>query len=255
MPSNDPTPSDAAPDVLAIGGTDVTTLVVSLSERHPEGRDAEYLAWHALDHRPEQHRLTDLRGSLRFVSTPACRTARAAAADPYDRVDHVMTYLFADPADLDAFRALGSALAGAGRMPLRLPSVELGVWTLAGTAAAPAALAGADVIPWRPCRGAYLLIEAGEAPAADLTEVEGVAGVWWTTRRSDGDGPPAGDDASTRRSLAICFLDDEPAAVAERLDPVMRAHWADHDLVGLLAAPFVTVEPWAWDRHLPFVDP
>ena len=37
----------------------------------PTGRDAEYLRWHTLDHRPEQHRLAGVRASLRLVSTPA----------------------------------------------------------------------------------------------------------------------------------------------------------------------------------------
>ena len=91
------TPSDQLPDVLATGSTDVGLAFISLSAREPDGRDAEYLEWHHLDHRPEQHRLAGLRQSLRLVSTPACRAARAASVDPFDAVDHVMTYLFNDP--------------------------------------------------------------------------------------------------------------------------------------------------------------
>src|SRR5262245_55257279 len=88
-------PSDDLPELLAYGRGDTATVVVSMSARHPEGRDAEYLEWHALDHRPEQHRLEGLRGSLRVVSTPDCRAARAASEAPYDDVDHVVAYLFA----------------------------------------------------------------------------------------------------------------------------------------------------------------
>ena len=73
------TPSDECPEILATGSTDVTTIYTSLSKRHPEGRDADYLEWHSLDHRPEQHRLAELRASFRMVSTPACRAARAAS--------------------------------------------------------------------------------------------------------------------------------------------------------------------------------
>ena len=51
------TPSDEVADVLAAGRGEITTLFVSMARRHPEGRDAEYLRWHTLDHRPEQHRL------------------------------------------------------------------------------------------------------------------------------------------------------------------------------------------------------
>ena len=102
------TPSDEVPEVLAAGRTDADLAVVSLSARHPEGDDAAYLAWHALDHRPEQHRLAGLRGSARFVSTPACRGARAASSERYDAVDHAMVYLFAGATDLGPFFAASS---------------------------------------------------------------------------------------------------------------------------------------------------
>ena len=52
------TPSDEVDGVLAAGRGDITTLFVSMATRHPEGTDAEYLRWHTLDHRPEQHRLS-----------------------------------------------------------------------------------------------------------------------------------------------------------------------------------------------------
>ena len=71
------TPSDDVDGVLAAGRGDIGTLFVSMARRHPDGRDAEYLRWHTLDHRPEQHRLSGVRASLRLVSTPACRSARA----------------------------------------------------------------------------------------------------------------------------------------------------------------------------------
>ena len=112
---------------------------ISLSPREPNGRDAEYLEWHHLDHRPEQHRLAGLRQSLRLVSTPACRAARAASNEHFDPVDHVMTYLFNDAAALPGFYDLGGALHAGGRMSLRLPTVELMTANLAGALAAPAA--------------------------------------------------------------------------------------------------------------------
>jgi len=89
------TPSDDVAEVLATGRTDVTTVFLSMSARHPEGRDADYLEWHFLDHRPEQHRLASLRAAMRLVSTPECRAARAASGQRYDALDHVMTYFFA----------------------------------------------------------------------------------------------------------------------------------------------------------------
>ena len=140
-------PSDQLPKVLSTGLTDVQLAFISLSTREPHGRDAEYIEWHSLDHRPEQYRLAGLRNSLRLVSTPACRAVRAASTEVYDAVDHVMTYLFTDVESLVPFADLGGALHEGGRMPLRLPTVEFMTADLAGKVAAPIAVAGSDVIP------------------------------------------------------------------------------------------------------------
>ena len=156
------------PGVLGTGRTDVGFAFISMSAREPDGRDAEYLEWHSLDHRPEQHRLAGLRQSMRLVSTPECRAARAASSDAYDAVDHVMTYLFDDYDSLSGFNILGAALNEGGRMPLRLPTVTFMTADRVGAIANPAAVAGADVIPWRPSLGVYLIIERGEAPVDEL---------------------------------------------------------------------------------------
>jgi hypothetical protein len=63
------TASDELPEVLATGATDIRTIFVSMSAREPDGRDADYIAWHSLDHRPEQYRLAGIRHSIRVVST------------------------------------------------------------------------------------------------------------------------------------------------------------------------------------------
>jgi hypothetical protein len=93
-------------------------------------------------------------------------------------------------------------------------------------------VSGATTLPWRPALGAYLLVGSGPADDADLL-VPGVAGVW----SLQGDG----------RRLTWCFLDDDPVAVAGRLGPAVDARGTDV----LLAAPFHTVEPFAWGRWLP----
>ena len=242
------TPTDQSPNVLASGATDVQLAFISLSARELAGRDAEYIEWHSLDHRPEQYRLAGLRNSLRLVSTPACRAARAASLEHYDTVDHVMTYLFSDRAALPPFKALGDALGAAGRMPLRLPSVEFMVADLAGKAAAPRAVAGADVIPWRPARGVYLTIERGHAPVDNLIELPGVAGVWtYRSARS----PAPWDNDATGLQITYCYLDDDPVAAAPRLGDAMRARWASGSTAGVLAAPFHTLVPFDWARFLP----
>ena len=243
------TPSDDLPEVLAVGAPDVSTVFVSLSARHPDGRDADYLAWHALDHRPEQYRLPGMQYAERLVSTPECRAARAASDPRFDAVDHVMTYFFADAGSLGPFAALGAALHAGGRMPLRLPSVEVAVFDVAGRVAAPRARAGADVIPWRPARGAYLLVEEGGGAAPrDLVAVAGVAGAWWYTGTL-GPAPFSTDHCDLR--LTVCYLDDDPVAVAARLRQALDRRWRADRGRPLLAAPFHIPEPYAWDRFVP----
>jgi hypothetical protein len=241
-------PSDQLPKVLGTGLTDVQFAFISLSTREPNGRDAEYLEWHSLDHRPEQHRLAGLRNSLRLVSTPACRAARAASTEKYDAVDHVMTYLFTDLGALSPFADLGAALNEGGRMPLRLPTVEFMTAHLAGKVAAPIAVAGSDVIPWRPAQGVYLLIERGQTPADALVSIPGVAGIW-SYHGTIAPEPFATDARGLQ--ITYCYLDDDPVATGGRLGEVVRQRWDSDGVVGLLAAPFYAVVPFEWTRHLP----
>jgi hypothetical protein len=243
------TPSDDAAPIVATGRGDITTLFVSMSARHPQGRDADYLAWHSLDHRPEQHRLAALRASFRLVSTPACRAARAVTHDRYDATDHLMTYLFKEPDGLTAFSELSTALAQAGRVPYLLPAVERSVYRLNGKIAAPRIKAGADVLPWWPAKGVYVLIERGEQSPAMLIDTPGVAGIWW------GGTLPAGPRYATAPDdgLQICyfFLDENPADTALRLRPILEARWARGHSEPLFAAPFHTLVPHEWGRFVP----
>ena len=250
------TPSDELPGVLALGDGEVTAVFVSLSARHLENRDAEYLEWHTLDHRPEQHRLPGLRGSMRFVSTPECRSVRPAADSRYEATDHVMVYLFADQAPMDAFYGLGEELFKAGRMQLRLPAVEGDLYLVQGKTAAPSAVAGADVLPWRPARGAYLLLELGAAAPDHLVEIDGVAGVWWAATDSEEieARPWFGSLTSNEegvKQVSLCFIDGDPIDVARRIEPALEERWADGSVMPLLAAPFHTVITFEWDCHLP----
>jgi hypothetical protein len=242
-------PSDEVPEMLATGRTDITTVYVSMSARHPDGADADYLEWHSLDHRPEQHRLGGLRASFRVVSTPACRAARAASDPRYDPVDHVMTYLFTGVDSLPLFNDLNVAMADVGRTPYLLPTVERAVYDLRGTAAAPRIKVGADVLPWWPSTGVYLLVEQGAAGAAELVDVPGVGGVWWGTARPMD--PPYATAATSGLQITYCFLDDEPAAVAERLRPALESRWSATGSQPLLAAPFHALVDYDWGRYLP----
>lgn len=244
------TASDQVPDILAEGDSGIGTLFVSFSERHPDGADADYLRWHSLDHRPEQYRLAALKASLRLVSTPACRAARAVSHPDFDAIDHVMTYFFADLDGLQGFATLARALGDAGRVPFVLNPVQRGVYNVEQRLADPDGRAGADVLPWRPARGVYLLLEEQALEDASalqaLVAVEGVAGAWTAGAVAS---PYA--SATGTQALTYLFLDGEPASTAERLKPVLLQRWQAFDTRPLLAAPFHTLVPWEWDRYLP----
>ncbi|WP_406814147.1 hypothetical protein [Mycobacterium sp. M23085] len=243
------TPSDEVADVLATGNGEITTLFVSMAIRHPDGKDADYLRWHSLDHRPEQHRLGAVRASLRLVSTPACRSARALSDGPLDAVDHVMTYFFTDTAGLKAFNELSTALGNAGRKLPLLPPVERGVYEVLRKAAAPRVRVGSDVLPWVPVRGAFVIVERGPRASPDpLAEVDGVAGVWSALSRRVDAGLAS---ARENQTITYCFLDEDPIATAQRLQPALEARWAESDIEPVFAAPFFAVVPYEWDRYVP----
>jgi hypothetical protein len=241
-------PSDELADVLATGRGDITTLFVSMATRHPDGADADYLRWHTLDHRPEQHRLSEVRASLRLVSTPACRSARASSRDPHGAIDHVMTYFFSDPSGMTGFLELSKALGDAGRKQPLLPPVERGIYRVEDKVAATRVKVGADVLPWWPVRGVYLLLEADASAPTRLTDVDGVAGVWSATSQAV-DARLA--SAPAGQTISYCFLDTDPVDTAEKLRPVLEKRWSDTGIEPLFAAPFHAVVPYEWDRYVP----
>lgn len=241
------TPSDQLPDVLASGTTDVRHIFASMTSREPSGRDADYLQWHSLDHRPEQFRLKGIRHSLRLVSTPECRAARLACDSAYEAVDHVMTYFFSDEAELEQFGVLSQALNGE-RRPFRLPTVKAGYFDLSGKAASPKAIAGADVIPWRPTKGVVLLIEENATAPDALVGVDGVAGVWW---HRGGPPPIKGFPDTSGLSLSYLYLDEDPVVTAGKLKAALSERWQQENISPVLAAPFYVPVPFEWERYLP----
>ncbi len=174
------TPSDEIDDVLATGHGDITTLFVSMATRHPDGTDAEYLRWHTLDHRLEQHRLSSrARLTATGVHTGMPRRTRGESRPPRrDRpCDDVL--LHRSRVAWTDFSTLAKALIGAKRKLPLLPPVERGVYDVQSKSAAPRVKVGADVLPWWPVKGVYMLLERGDATAADaLLDVDGVAGIW-----------------------------------------------------------------------------
>jgi hypothetical protein len=248
MRDYDGTPTDDAPAILATGGSPVRMMYVHISERHPDGDDVEYLAWHTFDHRPEQHRIASVQSSLRLVSTPECRAARAASDPSLDATDHVMTYFFADDDGLNGFRDLGRALHSVGRMPFRIPAVHWGAYHLEGMVAAPRVKVGAEVLAWYPAPAVYALIEQGAADASALARAPGVAGVWWA-RGFDCEILPDHDTSGLQ--VTYCFLDADPLDTARALGPLLDARWSTGEVMPLLAGPFRVPIPSELDRYLP----
>lgn len=231
----------------------------SLSHHSASGDDRSYLDWHQLDHMPEQYQLPGLVLGQRWASTPACRTARAAAVGDWSLVEHVVCYLMGQPLDetIDDFFALGRHLADLGRFPHSLPSQYRGGLTLLESHAAPRVLVSPEVVPFRPHQGIYLFVEEPSGGpdhdrflqrlhaeiVPELVTVPGVAGAW-TFATSAAIRRPMFTAGEYR--MTVCYLDDEPAAVGERLAPVLERLWATAPARLLLAAPFESLMRWDW---------
>lgn len=218
-----------------------------MAAREPDGNDAAYLAWHALEHQPEIQGVAELQHALRLVSTPACRAARIVSTARYDAVDHVMTYLFASADGVGAIGALGRELAEAGVLSRRLPSVEIGVYSVAGSAGRPSDLRQ-PAVPRRPAQGAVVLVEQGRADPGALLASPQIAAVWW----ADGVAPSAPHVADTGAlRMTWCLVDDDPVAAVGALAQVLDTRWVAGGVEPLLVAPFHTVVAFDWSRHLP----
>jgi hypothetical protein len=225
------------------------TIYLSLAARHPEGKDAAYIEWHAVDHEPEQHRLSTVWASRRVVSTPECRAVRAASFGRYDEVDHVMAYFFVPPPDFKAFEDLNNALGTSGRTKPRLPILERGTWQVHGKVVAPGGIVSPDVLPWRPIKGIYLILERGSVPAADLAEISGVTGVWWAGGALMN--PVFATSDNTGMQLTLCYVDGDVVETATRLKEPLQKRWDGSGLTPVLAAPFQAVVANDWARYLP----
>lgn len=189
-----------------------------------------YNEWHQLDHMPEQFPLDGIAFGQRWVSTPACRAARAASGELLAPIHYVTLYLITEPVErtLDEFMQLGRDLYAVGRFHHHRRAHLSGPFPVERTAVAPRVLVSAAAVPYRPNTGVYVAVGPAAAAPADLGEVcaqPGVAGAWAFT---DGE-----------RRITMAWLDGEPLAVAPRLAPLARG--------AELAGPFETITPWEWD--------
>jgi hypothetical protein len=233
----------------------------SISDAAPGGEDDDqaYLAWHQLDHMPEQYQLPGLVHGQRWVSNEACRAARAAASGVFDDVHHVVLYLMGEPVEqtLDDFFDLGARLHELGRFPRDIPRRFLGALQFLEAQASPRVLVSSDVVPFRPNRGIYLIVEQPtdrerldgylrwrhDEHLPQLVTTPGVAGAWMFAT-----------DARYRRGrytegdyrITVCYLDGDPSETAKALQPRVEDAWRDAPVMPLLAAPFASLVPWVW---------
>ena len=233
--------------------------VFSLSASSPDGDDSRYLRWHQLDHLPQQFSIEGVLHGERWVSTPDCRALRPVQSERFEPVNHVVHYLMGEPVErtVDEFFALRDHLVEIGRFPERIPNRLVAGVTVVGRHAAASAEVSPDVIPFRPNLGAYLVIERDadpesaaavpwpEAAVDALLALDGVAGMW--TFAPSGLRPD--EFSRSGYSVGLLYLDEDPVAVAPRVNQVLEARWADDRIAPALAAPFVTLVPWTWEQH------
>jgi hypothetical protein len=188
-----------------------------------------YNAWHQLDHMPEQFPLAGVAYGQRWVSTPACRAARAASGPRLDPIHYVTLYLMTEPVDatLRDFRALGRYLHEVDRFHRYRRAHLSGPFPVDGIAAAPRVLVSAAAVPYRPHRGVYVLVHPDAAPALDAwCAVPGVAGAW--------------SFATTEHHITVGWIDGDVFATAAELDATVPGE-------AEFAGPFETITPWQWD--------
>jgi hypothetical protein len=220
----------------------------SFTEVTDPSEHRSYNEWHQLDHLPQQYEIPGIVNGQRWVSTPRCSAQRAFSDDRYGDVHYTTLYLMSAPLEptLEAFRALGDTLRRAGRFHRARRSHLSGPFGVVDAAVAPRALVSADVVPFRPNRGVYVVVDAPGGPddaPSRLLRIPGVAGVWRFV--SMGGFEHLGWHPGNRR-VTVCYLDSDPAEAAATLGDEVRAIWKD-TTPPELAGPFEVVEPWRWD--------
>ncbi len=234
----------------------------SFTEVTDPGEHRAYNEWHQLDHLPEQFPLTGIVYGQRWVSTPACRAARAVSDAALDPIHYVTCYLMADPIErtLADFFDLGARLHEVDRFHQHRRAHLTGPFRVVDTTATPRVLVSAEAVPFRAHRGLYVIVEEprDRASLADyerwlvtehepaLLAVPGVAGIW--TFASSEELTSRRWTAGARR-ITVCWLDDDPLEVAARLAPIEARRRERFDTTShvVFAGPFETITPWEWD--------
>jgi hypothetical protein len=220
----------------------------SFTEITDPGEHHSYNEWHQLDHMPEQYPLDGIAYGQRWVSTPACRAARAVSGELLDPIHYVTLYLMTDPVErtLQEFRQLGRDLHAANRFHMHRRARLSGPFPFTDARVAPRVLVSAAAVPYRPNLGVYVEVEeraAGTDPADDeattgahldaLCTRPGVAGAW--------------SFADDERRVTVSWLDVPPLEVQESLRAESDARRARAPDRTVFAGPFESITPWQWD--------
>ena len=219
----------------------------SFTEITDPGEHHSYNEWHQLDHMPEQFPLDGVAYGQRWVSTPACRAARAVSEPPLDSIHYMTLYLMTEPVErtLTEFRQLGRDLRAVGRFHLHRRAQLSGPFPLRDAAVASRALISADAVPYRPNLGVYVEVEelVGGDDAAGVEQIRtvhlpalcaqpGVAGAW--------------SFADERRRVTVTWLDAPPLEMYDRLAPIVASRRESSAGRTVFAGPFETITPWQW---------
>jgi hypothetical protein len=226
------------------------TEITDPSEHHA------YNEWHQLDHMPEQYPLDGIAYGQRWVSTPACRAARAVSEEPLDSIHYMTLYLMTEPVErtLREFMQLGRDLHAVGRFHLHRRARLSGPFGFRSAAASARVLISPAAVPYRPNLGVYVEIEDLEAeesgapdggPSDDnrfdagvvgyleeLCAQPGVAGAW--------------SFADAQRRITVTWLDAPPLEMVGRLEPVAARRRAASSGRALFAGPLEAITPWQW---------
>jgi hypothetical protein len=249
--------------------TDVKVGFITLTEVSVTGNHADYNAWHQLDHMPEQFAIPGVVCGQRWVLTPDGAANAVTVDDPLGTFHYLTMYLMTEPVDetLKEFAEVRERLDKLGRFYEHRRARLSGAWVFLEALAAPRALVAPGVIPYRPNRGVYVVIDE-PAPEADkdtldeylrrrhtqhfpqLLDMPGVAGIWsFATRRwafAQSDDPPPSLEAQDSTRLTVVFLDEDPLEVAAAVGPLVEAHWSGAPVRPRFAGPLSTITPWEW---------
>jgi hypothetical protein len=250
--------------------TDVKVGFVTLTEVTSPGNHVDYNIWHQLDHMPEQFAIPGVVCGQRWVLAPDCVAQTVTVDDPLGTFHYLTLYLMTEPVHetLEEFAEVRERLAKLGRFYEHRRARLSGAWVFLEALAAPRTLVAPEVIPYRPNRGIYVVIDE-PAPDADqdsldeylrrrhtdhfprLLDVPGVAGIWsFATRRwafAKSEDPPLSVEAQDRTRITVAFLDEDPLAVAAAAGPLVEEHWAGAPVRPRFAGPLSTITPWQWN--------